>query len=1170
MRYHFFSEELMFKIRTFIFRLFSMLMLLLLLVSVLRVTPARAAGRRYTAPIASGTGDCSSWANACTLQTALTGAAGNEEIWVKTGTHKPTTGTDRSATFQLKNYLTTGVALYGGFSGTETARDQRNPASNVTTLSGEIGAAGNSDNSYHVVTGVDNALLDGFTITAGNANGAGSNNSGGGMYNSSSSPILMNVAFSANSADFGGGMYNESGSSPTLTNVTFSANSATSSGGGMYNYGSSPTLTNVTFSANSAGSGGGGMFNETGSPTLTNVTFSGNSATNGGGMSNAVSGNPQIRNTIFWGNTAPTAAQISNNTSAPVVSDSVIQGGCPSGSSCTNIIITDPNLGALGNYGGSTQTIPLLSGSSAIDTGNDGVCPAADQRGVARQGAHCDIGAFEFASAISGYAGVVGATLSYTDGSPKTATADGSGNYSFLVSYNWSGTVTPSKTGYTFSPASRPYTSVLADQTAQDYTATPITYAISGNAGVAGATLSYTDGAARTATADGSGNYSFTVSYNWSGTVTPSKTGYTFTPASKPYTNVLANQTAQDYTATPITYAISGNAGVAGATLSYTDGAAKTATADGSGNYSFLVSYNWSGTVTPSKTGYTFSPASRPYTNVLADQTAQDYIATVTYSISGNAGIAGATLSYTDGVAKTATADGSGNYSLLVSYNWSGTITPSMTGYTFTPANKSYTNVLANQTAQDYTTTAITYTISGNAGIAGATLSYTDVTNKTATANDSGNYSLLVPYNWSGTVTPSKTGYIFSTPKSYTNVLANQTAQDYTATAVTYTISGTARVAGATLSYTDGIAKTATADGNGDYLLTVSYNWSGAVTPFKAGFTFSPVKRDYANVIADQFAQDYIATPITYTVSGTAGVAGATLSYTDSVAKIATADSNGNYSFAVSYNWSGAVTPSQAGFIFSPIKRDYASVIADQPAQDYSAYAPAGYITDTTPTYTWTKISGATQYQYQLMKGTAVVYVKSVGAAACKSITCSNTPSTVLGLGSYKWRVMAKVGGKWQAYSPFKTFKLAVKPKAGKWDCQSGCQGGRNDVVFYVTPNQASVDKFTTVFYCGSIPQVPVTHPQIPIKNNGFSFTGSIYVKNAKFLTPTHLSGIIGTLHHDFLGCPDTTFPPSVWEAVWRDKTQPFAAGSGVEENPLELILSGFDFASIFIIEPAP
>jgi predicted outer membrane repeat protein len=304
---------------------------------------------------------------------------------------------------------------------------------------------------------------------------------------------------------------------------------------------------------------------------------------------------------------------------------------------------------------------------------------------------------------ISGNAGVGDATLSYSDGTSKTATADGSGNYSFAVSYNWMGTVTPSKAGYTFSPVSRTYSDVTVNQINQNYTTTPITFTISGKAGVAGAVLSYTDSSLKTATADGSGNYSFSVSYDWSGTVTPSKTGYAFSPANKIYSHVLANQTAQDYTATPITFTISGNAGRGGVVLDYTDGSSKTATADGSGNYTFTVSYNWSGTVTPSKAGYIFSPASKTYTNVLANQPAQNYTATpITFTISGNAGVGGATLSYTDGSSKTATADGGGNYSFTVSYNWSGTVTLSKTGFTFSPASRTYSNVLSDKTAQNY------------------------------------------------------------------------------------------------------------------------------------------------------------------------------------------------------------------------------------------------------------------------------------------------------------------------------------------------------------------------------------------------------------------------------------------------------------------------------------
>ena len=56
----------------------------------------------------------------------------------------------------------------------------------------------------------------------------------------------------------------------------------------------------------------------------------------------------------------------------------------------------EPLLGALADNGGPTLTHALLTGSPAIDAGNDAACPATDQRGVTRpQGAHCDIGSYE-------------------------------------------------------------------------------------------------------------------------------------------------------------------------------------------------------------------------------------------------------------------------------------------------------------------------------------------------------------------------------------------------------------------------------------------------------------------------------------------------------------------------------------------------------------------------------------------------------------------------------------------------------------------------------------------------------------------------------------------------------------------------------------------------------
>ena len=150
------------------------------------------------------------------------------------------------------------------------------------------------------------------------------------------------------------------------------------------------------------------MYNSDNSnPTLTNITFSGNSAiSHGGGIYN-YSSNPTLHNVILWGNTAPNFPQITDDDSTTTISDSVVQGGYDGG---TNIITTDPLLGTLGDYGGSSQTIPLLAGSSAIDATSNN-CPATDQRGWARPAdgdgdstATCDIGAYEEAGEIQYFA----------------------------------------------------------------------------------------------------------------------------------------------------------------------------------------------------------------------------------------------------------------------------------------------------------------------------------------------------------------------------------------------------------------------------------------------------------------------------------------------------------------------------------------------------------------------------------------------------------------------------------------------------------------------------------------------------------------------------------------------------------------------------------------------
>src|SRR5687768_4518066 len=118
----------------------ALALVLMVVFSLPAVTPAGAAGTMYVVPGGLTTGSCASWANACDLQYALGVASSGSDLWVKKGTYRPTSSTNRTVSFVLKN----GVALYGGFAGTETLLTQRKPATNITILSGDIGVLNNN------------------------------------------------------------------------------------------------------------------------------------------------------------------------------------------------------------------------------------------------------------------------------------------------------------------------------------------------------------------------------------------------------------------------------------------------------------------------------------------------------------------------------------------------------------------------------------------------------------------------------------------------------------------------------------------------------------------------------------------------------------------------------------------------------------------------------------------------------------------------------------------------------------------------------------------------------------------------------------------------------------------------------------------------------------------
>jgi fibronectin-binding autotransporter adhesin len=294
---------------------------------------------------------------------------------------------------------------------------------------------------------------------------------GGGIYNSNV-VLLLNSTLSGNFATGGTGTPNIGGGF-----------GGTALGGAIYNVGTF-TGTNNTLFGNLAIGGdgglentnrwgpsgvgfGGGLYNDTnGIVILTHQTFSDNSIEHGSSLSPitlgfgggifSTNGTVTLRNSIVansplgtncWGSVIDGGGNI--------ISDASVNFTAPG--SHTN---TNPVLGPLGNYGGPTQTMPLLAGSPALNAGTAAFCPAKDQRGIARPfGSGCDIGAFESAppyiisGQVRGY-GIAGG-IQVAIGT-NSLTTDSNGNYS-ANGFGAGGlyNVTPSAAGLVFVPGSR-------------------------------------------------------------------------------------------------------------------------------------------------------------------------------------------------------------------------------------------------------------------------------------------------------------------------------------------------------------------------------------------------------------------------------------------------------------------------------------------------------------------------------------------------------------------------------------------------------------------------------------------------------------------------------------------------------------------------------------------
>jgi hypothetical protein len=238
------------------------------------------------------------------LATAFANASPGDEIWVAGGVYKPTTTTSQTVSFTPPD----GVRVLGGFTVGDALESDRDPIGNPTVLSGDIGAAGASDNSLHILraNGVVGTEIDGFVFSAGNAESSGLDGTGGAILLEggigASDVVIRGCRFVSNQALAAGGAIAVRTDGVTIVGCEFRNNSA-SNGGAIEIQQGAANIVSCRFLNNDAALGGAAMFAEPGGSVIQNCVFSGNSA-NGGGAVTSNLGNLVIETSTFVNNTA--------------------------------------------------------------------------------------------------------------------------------------------------------------------------------------------------------------------------------------------------------------------------------------------------------------------------------------------------------------------------------------------------------------------------------------------------------------------------------------------------------------------------------------------------------------------------------------------------------------------------------------------------------------------------------------------------------------------------------------------------------------------------------------------------------------------------------------------------------------------------------------------------
>jgi hypothetical protein len=614
---------------------------------------------------------------------------------------------------------------------------------NSANGSGSTNGTASGGGIYNSSTGTLNIISS--TLSS-NSTGRGNGTwSGGGIYNNSSGAVNItnsNIINNSSGSPFGiadangGGISNNSTGTVTITNSNVSGNSVAAfcnnsqsrsgNGGGIYNGGGTINVINSSISSNSSfaasigsvcfSSASGGGISTSGTVNLTKSSIAGNSA-------HIQPGNSNSANTVGGGGiSASGAISVTNSIIAdnqnncdnpfggpPICNSALLLGpdirgnftsfgynliGKKDGSTGfangtnndqvgTAASAINPRLAALANNGGTTQTMALLPGSPAIDKGSAVGGITTDQRGLSRT-----VDLSGYANAASGDGSDIGAFEVQTgtpdrlmfNVQPSNTFADSTISPAVTVStLDGSNNITTSSTNVSLSIGTNPSSGALSGTTSAAAANGTATFAdLSINKRGIGYTLVASSGSLTAATS------------NFFSITCPT---ITLAPSSLPngtlgfsYGN---NITASGGTA-PFTFAVTAGSAPTGLTFNSNGTWSSTPTATGTFNF------------TVTATAASGCTGSQPYTVLINALTISGRV-----TKSGN-GFGGVTMTLSGGQDNSTLTDSNGNYSFgNIAGNANYTITPSNTNYAFAPVTISFNTLSQNQTAANFTATAI-------------------------------------------------------------------------------------------------------------------------------------------------------------------------------------------------------------------------------------------------------------------------------------------------------------------------------------------------------------------------------------------------------------------------------------------------------------------------------